>query len=54
MEREGRKPKIKESSKGRSAFKGCAAYTVHPQAFLIYTHTHTKGTKVYANVASRG
>lgn len=26
-EREGRKPKIKKSSKGMSAFRGCATYT---------------------------
>lgn len=30
--------KIKESSKGRSAFKGYAVYTVHPQGFLIHSH----------------
>ncbi len=47
-EREGRKLKIKESSKGRSTFKGCAAYTVHPQGFPIYTHAHA-----HLKVASR-
>lgn len=53
MEREGRKPKIKESSKGRSAFKGCAVYSVHPQGFLIYTGTQ-KIQRFYVNVPSRG
>ena len=41
MEREGRKLKIKESSKGRPGIKGCVSYTVHRQGFLILTHTHT-------------
>lgn len=37
-EREGRKPKIKESSKGRSTFKVCAVYTVQTQG-LSDSHT---------------
>lgn len=36
--REGRKLKIKKSSKGMCAFKGCATNAVHPRVLFPQTH----------------
>lgn len=40
-EREGRKRKIKKSSKGMSALKGCATYAAYPHV-LIHTEKEKK------------
>lgn len=37
-EREGRKLKIKKSSKGMSGLKGCTTYAVYPRGSMIHTH----------------
>lgn len=37
-EREGRKLKIKKSSKGMSGLKGCTTYAVYPRGSMIRTH----------------